>query len=150
MAAALDQRRELPASPAKLVSASASSTIVRPLRRARQRGGDELAQFRPDPRPGPERDRAPALVGEQRLEAAQAGEGRDHDRGEMRGVDRDGVERACERDDPGARAQRRPRGKPRRAGLMRRTGENERRAARVFVRARRRAAAARPATGPAN
>ena len=54
----------------------------------------------------------------------------------MRGVDGDGVERACERNDAGAGAQRRPRRKPRRAGLMRGAGKDERRAARIFVRTR--------------
>ena len=68
---------------------------------------------------------------------------------EMRGVDGDGVGRASERHDPGAGAQRRARREPRRARLMRRTGEDERRAARIFVRPafepRQRVAA----TGPA-
>ena len=81
------------ASQAKLVSASASSTIVR-----RSRAGSapprEFAQRRTGARAGAERDRAPSLVGEQRLEFAYRSERRDHHRGQVRGVDGDRVGRA--------------------------------------------------------
>ena len=134
MAAALDQACELAGLSGKARQRVGVEHDRPPLGRARQRGGDELAQLRPRPLRRV-RARSPAGV-RRRCSASKprnAREGRDHDRGDLRGVDRDGVERACERDDPGARAQRRARSKPRRARLMRRTGENERRAARIFV-----------------
>ena len=114
-----------------------------PARRPGQRRRDEFAQFGADARAGPERDRAAARVGEQRLEARQAGEGGDHHRGRMRGVDGDRIDRARDRDDSRAGPERRPRGEPGRARLMRRAGEDERRAARIFVRCVGRGAAAR-------
>ena len=149
VAAALDQRRQLPASPAKLVSASASSTIVRPFAGRVSAAATSLRKSGPTPAPGP------SAIARRRSSASSAskpcgaGEGRDHDRGQMRGVDGDGVERACDRNDARAGAQRRPRREPRRARLMRRAGEDERGAARIFVRHRRPAAAARRARGPA-
>ena len=123
------------ASPAKLVSASASRTIVRPPA-GRVSAAMTSLRTRGRPRARPERDRPAPLVGEQRLEGRQAGEGRDHHRGQMGGVDRNRIGRARDRDDPGACPQRRARGKPGRARRMGRPGKDERRAARIFVRAR--------------
>ena len=121
--------------------------MVRPLAGPGQRGGDQLSRLRPDAGAGAERHSAPARVGEQPLEAALPRERRDHHGCQMGGVDDDRIGRARDRDDPGPGPQRRARRKPRRAGLMRRAGQDERRAAGVFVRPGARAAAALRATG---
>jgi hypothetical protein len=68
-----------------------------------------------------------------RGEAGEAGEGRDHHRRHVGGVAGDGVERAGDGRQPRADAQRRARRQPRRAGAVGRAGDDERRAARIFV-----------------
>ena len=138
------------ASPAKLVSASASSTNrARRGARLAQRRRDQGARRVADAGAGAEKNGVAPGVGEERGELGQAGKGRDHHRGRMGGVDEDRVGRAGERDEPGADPQGGARGEPRRAGAMRRAGEDERGAARIFVRGERQGAAAHGARSPA-
>ena len=92
-----------------------------------------LRKRRAHARAGTEHDGAAPLVGEQRLEFAGVREGRDHHRGEMRGVDGDRVGRAGDADDAGAGAQAGASGEPGRARVMARARQDERRAAGIFV-----------------
>ncbi len=121
------------ASPAKLVSASASSTIVRCFGGPGQRRCDQLPQGPADASAGPEHDRAAPPVGEQRLEVPDVRERRDHHRGQVRGIDRDRVGRARDADNAGPRPQSRAGGEPGGARVAARARQDERRAARVFV-----------------
>ena len=139
MPAALDQRRE----PRRVAGEADERVGVehdRPLLGGPgQRRRDQLAQGRTDARAGAEHDGAAPLVGEQRLELAGVREGRDHHRGQMRGIDRDRVGRARDADNAGADAQSRASGEPGRARVMARARQNENRAARIFVARRVRA-----------
>ena len=133
MPAALDQRRE----PRRIAREAGQRVGVEhdrpPPGGPCERRRDELAQGRTDARARPKHDGAAPLVGEQRLEFAGVGEGGDHHGGQMGGIDRDRVGRARHADNAGAGAQSRAGGEPGRARVVAGAGEDQDRAARIFV-----------------
>ena len=107
-------------------------------RRARlgQRRRDERARRVADAGAGAEKNGVAPGVGEQRREPARPENGATITAVEWAALTSDRVGRAGERDEPGADPQGGARRQPRRAGAMRGAGEDQRRAARIFVRSR--------------
>ena len=116
--------------PAKLVRPSASSTAARSPRKRREH---HLPGRSADPGARADRHRVEAAVGQQHLEFGR-GVDRTHHHGKIGGgIDGKRIPRRSHGDEAGAAAQRRHRGKPRRAGVGSAARHDDGMAAAVFV-----------------